>query len=239
MTYDWGQCRNHYRIWKARLKSLVDLQKNSGVGWNDHEKRFDVPQHMWNEFKKKEQRFWKEHKVLPIHLQLVEWLRNEIATRAGSSHPSDAVNEDQPYNPVPIDEEIRLDNYDAIDDNVGESAHYTPNASSSRSRGRPSSGVTSKEKKKKGGAEKVSSPLKVIANAIVEMAKQDPRKEFAKNLCIEIDALPGVEFDKKLRAKQFFMQHKELPPIFLNANEADKPKVFEHYMKNIEDGGQD
>ncbi|XP_042485252.1 uncharacterized protein LOC122065514 [Macadamia integrifolia] len=168
------------------------------MGWNDHEKRFDAPQHMWNEFKKKEQRFWKEHKVLPIHLQLVEWLRNEIATRAGSSHPSDAVNEDHPYNPVPIDEEISLDNYDAIDDNVGESAHYTPNASSSRSRGRPSSGVTSKEKKKKGGAENVSSPLNVIANAIVEMAKQDPRKEVAKNLCIEIDALPGVEFDEKI-----------------------------------------
>ncbi|XP_042514221.1 uncharacterized protein LOC122088910 [Macadamia integrifolia] len=171
---------------------------------------------------------------------MVEWLRNEIATGAGSSHPSDAINEDQPYIPVPIDEEISLDNYDAIDDNVGESAHYTPNASSSRSRGRPSLGVTSKEKKKKkGGVEKVSSPLKVIANAIVEMAKQDPQKEFAKNLCIEIDALTGVEFDKKLCAKQLFMQHKELAPIFLNSNEADKPKVFEHYMKNIEDGGQD
>ncbi|XP_042476990.1 uncharacterized protein LOC122058386 [Macadamia integrifolia] len=194
---------------------------------------------MWNEFKKQEQRFWREHRVLPIHLQTVEWMHNEIATGAGSSHPSDAINEDQPYIPVPIDEEISLYNYDAIDDNVGESAHYTPNASSNCSRGRPSSGVTSKEKKKKGGAEKVISPLKVIANAIMEMAKQDPRKEFVKKLCIEIDALPGVEFDKKLRAKQFSMQHKELALIFLNANEVDKPKVFEHYMKNIEDGGQD
>ncbi|XP_042490989.1 uncharacterized protein LOC122070816 isoform X2 [Macadamia integrifolia] len=130
------------------------------MGWNDHEKRFDAPHHVWNEFK----RFWKEHSVLSIHLKVSDWLCNEVATGAGSSHSSDAINEDQPYIPVPIDDFISMDNYDDVDENVGESARYTPNASSSRSRGRPSSGVTSKEKKKKGGAEK---ELRLIKNCVL------------------------------------------------------------------------
>ncbi|XP_042484943.1 uncharacterized protein LOC122065196 [Macadamia integrifolia] len=104
LKFEWEQVRNHYRIWKARLRALCDLQKTSGMGWNEAESRFDAPQHFWNELKRKEQRYWKEHRVLSVHLATAAWLGNKVANGNDSSHPSDAIHDDAFANPVPLEE---------------------------------------------------------------------------------------------------------------------------------------
>ncbi|XP_042514090.1 uncharacterized protein LOC122088827 [Macadamia integrifolia] len=236
MTYSCEQCRNHYRMWKQRLKALCDLQKNCTLGWNAVEMRFDTPLYVWSQFKKKEQKFWKEHKVFPIHLKAAVWLGNEIANGNESIYPSKA-DEDDIDNIVPVEDLHDLDvNHVEVDIHAEASIPSTPVESSNRNRGRSRSAVTgNREKRKKGGADKISSPLKAISTAITDLAKNDPLTVLGKRLSVAIDAIPSINFNKRWRAKQFLLERKNLAILFLEANEEDKPKVLELYMPDSED----
>ncbi|XP_043721068.1 uncharacterized protein LOC122668588 [Telopea speciosissima] len=205
MTYEVEQLRNHYRVWKARIKALGDLQKQSGLGWNSVDNKFDVPQHVWNEFKKKEEKFWREHRVLQLHLDVAVWMGNEIATGNDSFHPFDALYDDN-IDSVPIDGLDNMD-FDAFEDSyVHPNASGIPVGSSNRSGRRPRSDATSGKppKKKKGGADKVASPLKAIAEAMKEMVKKDPEADFCSNLFATINAISGKILPRNVLPNDFF-----------------------------------
>ncbi|XP_043714639.1 uncharacterized protein LOC122662998 [Telopea speciosissima] len=207
MTYDWEQCRNHFKIWKARFKALSDMQKNSGMGWNAQENRFDAGQHVWNEFKKKEQRYWKDHNVLPIHVEVAIWLGNEIAIGAAASHPADGAH----------DEDIDLSANERAFDNInlesedmdleGEGTTLNQSTNRSKKRASTSSKNQAQSKKKKAGVDKVASPLKMIAKAMSAILTKET--DFATKLHEAIGAIPGIDFHKKMVIKEYLMEKKD------------------------------
>ncbi|XP_043699879.1 L10-interacting MYB domain-containing protein-like [Telopea speciosissima] len=231
MVYDWEQTRNHYRVWKARVKSLCDLQKNSGMGWNPVEIRFEAPQQVWNEFKKKEQKYWQSRKVFPIHMALAIWLGNEIATGEDAMHPADYVHNDHMVQSPSMDDNV-------VDTSIPyEDVHSTPIAngsrdrgSGSRTRGQPHADVTTgKEKKKKGGAEKIASPLKRIAAAIDNLVNKNiTRTELAQSEADAVDKVDGIDGFLKVQAKIALMKDKDVASLFLTASDEDKSKFIQH-----------
>ncbi|XP_042509149.1 uncharacterized protein LOC122084785 [Macadamia integrifolia] len=199
------------------------------MGWNEVESRFDAPQHFWNELKRKEQRYWKEHRVLSAHLATAAWLGNEVANGNDSSHPSDAIHDDAFANPILLEElhDLEVEQEETVSYDQT-SVPSTPVESMSRTRGRPRSNAsTSREKKKKTGAEKIGSPLKLIASIISGLIQSDPLTDLGKKLNSAIDAIPGLDFQKCFRAKQFLLRNRDSAILFLEAKEEDKMKVLE------------
>ncbi|XP_042512861.1 uncharacterized protein LOC122087717 [Macadamia integrifolia] len=235
-SYDCEQVRNHFRIWKQRLRALSDLQKQSGLGWNASDMRFDAPQHFWNDYRKKEQKYWKEHSVLPIHLEVGALLRKEMATGNDSTVPSEAATE------VMMD--VTGTHVEGIGNNDGvdyehieeeESVPSTPIGSTSRSRGRPRGSVNSgREKRKKGVAEKVVSPLKQIANSIEKMVMSESQSEFGRAIIDAVDAIPDLNFQQKFKAKEYFMAKRNSAIIFLGTKVEDRRNLLEMYLPEIE-----
>ncbi|XP_042487449.1 uncharacterized protein LOC122067670 [Macadamia integrifolia] len=198
--------------------------------------RFDAPQHFWNDYRKKEQKYWKEHSVLPIHLEVGALLRKEMATGNDSTVPSDAATE------VMMD--VTGTHVEGIGNNDGvdyepieeeESVPSTPIGSTSRSRGRPRGSVNSgREKRKKGVAEKVVSPLKSIANSIEKMVMSESQSEFGRAIIDVVDAIPDLNFQQKFKAKEYFMAKRNSAIIFLRTKVEDRRNLLEMYLPEIE-----
>ncbi|XP_043694109.1 uncharacterized protein LOC122644789 [Telopea speciosissima] len=232
MTYEVEQCRNHYRVWKAKIKALGDLHKQSGLGWNSVENRFDAPQHVWAKYKRKEEKFWREHRMLQLHLDVVVWMGNEIATGHGSFHPLDALHIDN------TEHSVSVDGLNSMDLDVNEDSQDQPNTSgiqvesSNRSGRRPRLDATSGrgKKKKKGRADKVASPLKVIAEVITEMVKKYSPSDFCSKLFATINVILGIDFNKKVAAKRFFSDNKTLANILMEANEDERMTILDMYL---------
>ncbi|XP_043694171.1 uncharacterized protein LOC122644861 [Telopea speciosissima] len=236
MTYDWKQCRNHFKIWKARFKTLSDLQKNSGMGWNAQENRFNAGQHVWSEFKKKEQRYWKEHRVLPIHLEVAIWLGNEVASGVDSIHAADvAYDEDQE---LPF-QEMTFDNIDleTEDMEVEGKGNSTLNQSTSRSHKMASTSGKrqSHSRKKKAGVDKIASLLKMIAKVISILLTKE--SDLATELHEVIDAIPGIDFEKQIVIKEFLVDKKDKANLFLTAPIEKRPQMIEYYLRLIREQG--
>ncbi|XP_043714811.1 uncharacterized protein LOC122663172 [Telopea speciosissima] len=227
-TYEWEQCKNHYRIWKARLKALFDLQNNYGLGWNAIEMRFDAPQHVWAEFKKKEQKYWRNTKVLPIYLEVAVWLGNELANGNASTTPAQAA-----AAVAGLDTLVLSDDGESQNE---ETTTHTPVGSSTCRRGRPQSTGTSKpqkkkkKKKKKQGAEKVASPLKAIAAAITNMVQNDSQVALGDKIIDAIDVIPDIDFHKQAVAKSFFLGNKDLGLAIIRAKVEDRLELVDLYM---------
>ncbi|XP_043694265.1 uncharacterized protein LOC122644974 [Telopea speciosissima] len=169
MTYEVEQLRNHYRVWKARIKALSDLQKQCGLGWNSVDNRFDAPQHVWNEFK-----------VMHIFLCMIQfseviiyfWMGNEIATGHGSFHPFDSLHDDN-IDSVPVDGLDNMD-FDVYEDSQAQpNTSGIPVGSSNRSGRRPRSDATSVDFNKKCAAKRFFLDNKTLANILMEANEEE------------------------------------------------------------------
>ncbi|XP_042497287.1 uncharacterized protein LOC122076070 [Macadamia integrifolia] len=116
-----------------------------------------------------------------------------------------------------------------------ESVPSTPIGSTSRLRGRPCGSVNSgREKRKKGVAEKVVSPLKQIANSIEKMVMSESQTEFGRAIIDAVDAIPDLNFQQKFKAKEYFMAKRNSAIIFLGTKVEDRRNLLEMYLPEIE-----